>query len=118
MGRRHEHPDMKTRRSFNQRKRLFVYYDEEFLNKECPCVHKTSTPVRADFDLYEDIIFVPAKHLENNEKIGNVAFIKDTTSNKNLCVFPKKMKKKFIKAKINSKRGAQRALTLILCNIL
>ena len=112
---------MKTKRSRagQEKKRLFVYYDSELLNKECPCIHKTSTPVRADFDLYEDIVFVSAKHLDNQQKPSDEAFIKDPTySNENNCVFPKKMKKTFKKAKRNSKKGATAALTLILCNIL
>ena len=112
---------MKTKRSKAgiEKKRLFVYYDSELLKKECPCIHKTSTPVRADFDLYEDIVFVSAKHLDNQQKPTDEAFIKDPTySIENNCVFPKKMKRTFKKAKRNSKKGAAAALTLILCNIL
>ena len=79
----------------------------------------TSTPVRADFDLYEDIVFVSAKQRDNEQKPPDEAFIKDPTySNENKCVFPKKIKKTFKKAKKNSKKGATAALTLILCNIL
>ena len=103
-----------------EKKRLFVYYDSELLKKECPCIHKTSTPVRADFDLYEDIVFLSAKHLDSQQKPSDEAFIKDPTySNENNCrVFPKTIKKTFKKAKRNSKKGAAAALTLILCNIL
>ena len=113
--------NMKTKRSKVgiEKKRLFVYYDSELLKKECLCIHKTSTPVRADFDLYEDIVFVSAKHLDNQQKPTDEAFIRDPTySIDNNCVFPKKMKKTFKKAKRNSKKGATAALTLILCNIL
>ena len=112
---------MKTKRSKAglEKKKLFVYYDSELLKKECRCIHLTSTPVRADFDLYEDIVFVSAKHLDNQQKSSDEAFIKDPSySNENNCVFPKKMKKTFKKAKVNSKKGAAAALTLILCNIL
>ena len=113
--------NMKTKRSKAglEKKKLFVYYDIELLKKECRCIHLTSTPVRADFDLYEDIVFVSAKHLDNQQKSSDEAFIKDPSySNENNCVFPKKMKKTFKKAKRNSKKGAAAALTLILCNIL
>ena len=123
---------MKTKRiqTGMEKKRLFVYYDSELLKKECPCIHMTSTPVRAEFDLYEDIVFVPAKHLDSQQKPSDEAFIKDPTYNhENKCVFPKKIKKKYKKvkrnskktlkkAKRNSKKSATAALTLILCNIL
>ena len=109
---------MKRPKTFSQRKKLFVYYDDELLKKECPCIHKTSTPVRADFDLYEDIIFVPANHLAPKDRLRNDAFIQDVTYNRALCVLPIKMKKRLRKAKMSSKAGARAALTLILCNIL
>ena len=103
-----------------------MYYGSEYFSKECPCTHKTSTPVRPDFDLYEDIIFVPANHLDEDDKVRDEAFIKDDTIDtivtctyhQKQCVFPRKIRKTFKQAKRKSKKGAKAALTLILCNIL
>ena len=93
----------------------FTYYEEDFLKKKCPCKHKTSTPVRFgfDFDIYEDIIFVPVKDLTNKtEKILSEAFI--IASSKKDCFIYRNLKK----AKNKSRKSAIKALTLILCNIL
>jgi len=97
-----------------------TYYEEDFLKKKCPCKHKTSTPVKfgLDFDIYEDIIFVPVKDLTNkthyafSEKILSEAFI--IASSKKDCFIYRNLKK----AKNKSRKSAIKALTLILCNIL
>ena len=109
---------MKRLKSFPQKKKLFLYYDDELLRKECPCIHKTSTPVRADFDLYEDIIFLPANNLPGKDMRSDDAFIQDATHSQTLCVLPTRMKRRLRKVKRSSKAGARAALTLILCNIL
>ena len=109
---------MKRLKNFPQKKKLFVYYDDELLKKECPCIHKTSTPVRADFDLYEDIIFLPANNISGKDMRSDDAFIQDATQLQTLCVLPTKMKRRLRKVKMSSKVGARAALTLILCNIL
>lgn len=72
----------------------FTYYEADFLKKKCPCKHKTSTPVRFgfDFDIYEDIIFIPTKDITNNtDKKLSEAFI--IASSKKDCFLFRKLKK-------------------------
>merc|ERR1712098_136461 len=96
------------------KKLSFAYYDA-FLKKECPCTknHKTSTPVRVEFDIYEDIIFVPAKDLTSSK--FHEAFLLDS-SRKNKKLHP--VMKRFKKIRIGSKNKIIKVLTIILCNIL
>ena len=93
----------------------FTNYETDFLKKKCPCKHKTSTPVRFgfDFDIYEDIIFVPAKDITNitNRKLSEAFII---SPSKKRCFILRNIKK----AKKTTQKSAIKALTLILCKIL
>jgi|ERR1719300_166955 len=102
----------KVNRKAKPKKLTFAYYDA-LLKKECPCVHKTSTPVRVEFDIYEDIIFVPAKDLTNNK--FHEAFLLDSSKN-NKILHP--VMKQIKKIRIGSKNKLIKVLTIILCNIM
>ena len=110
---------MRTRSKFARHKKADKkrhlgsgYYQTKFLDRECPCIHQTSTPVRFEFDLYDDIIFVPARNITNNQL--SEAFI-----GKRYEKIPRfQIKKRMMKVKKKSKKGAIKALTFILCSIL
>ena len=110
----------KSKKKKSERKFSSRYYylnkGEIVGNKQCPCIHQTSTPIRFGFDIDEDFIFVPGANLTLPHNKLSDAFISSAKYEKISSKF--QIKKKLLKVKKRSKKGAVRALTFVLCSLL